>query len=81
MLEKDFNVENYNFADNVLPFPEVEENNKMPEIFVIEGEPDMLEKLETFSRQGIRSVPVLSKQEYLRLFSLNRIFVNLDLID
>ena len=78
MLEKDFDVKNYNFEDIELPFPEIDEKNKMPEYYVIEGDPNMASQLDKFAKLGIRSVQVLTQEEYLRLYELNKIVVDLD---
>lgn len=42
-------------------------NGKLPEYYVIDGEPDMMEKLMQYAQQGIRSVEVLTQAEYKEL--------------
>ena len=40
----------------------------LPEYFVIEGEPNQLEKLLRYASMGIRNVPILSEDEYTYLY-------------
>ena len=54
----------WNFDDDELPFPEVEERAKENnEYFVVEGDPQILEKLDSYAKKGVRSVSILTEEE------------------
>lgn len=64
------NPDNVRLTANVPKKTYVDPNwhTELPEYFVIEGEPNQLEKLLRYASMGVRNVPILSEEEYRYLY-------------
>lgn len=64
------NPDNVRLTANIPKKPYVDPNwhTELPEHFVVEGEPNQLEKLLRYAGMGIRNVPILSEDEYRYLY-------------
>lgn len=51
--------------------PKLPFRTKLPEYYVVDGDPDCLAQMQNYADQGIRSVEVLSREEYDYIMKLN----------